>query len=182
MTKSPVAKADLGDGVERDFFLGSDELRQIKRLCGRGFYSLYMNYTVDADPDEVYEVVRLGLIGGGLPPKDAKELCDYYARPPRPLREVYLLAYKVLNASWNGAEEVKNNASSRPMTAEQMDNFFEDLEGALVKQGKPTDWIKGKSFAEIQAALAVQARKNPSAGPAPDADTFNAIKNTMKAH
>lgn len=44
----PVIHADIGDGKRRRFYLGADELRQIKRECGRGFYTLYVNFERDA--------------------------------------------------------------------------------------------------------------------------------------
>ena len=60
--ETPVIHADIGDGKRRRFYLGADELRQIKRECGRGFYTLYVNFERDAEPDEVQAVLRLALM------------------------------------------------------------------------------------------------------------------------
>lgn len=174
---SPMVQLDIGDGVERTLFLGVDELRQIKRACGRGYYSLYTNYAHDADPDEVYTVLRLGLIGGGMAPLEAKALCDYYTRPPRPLKDVYLMGYQVLQAAWNGVESAASPKDAA--TPREMDEFFANLEAELIKAGLPTDWLKGKSFAEMQEVLTAMSRG--ANGPeAPDDATANAIKGALR--
>ena len=59
MSDSPVIHVDLGDGKRRRLFLGADELRQIKKEIGRGFYSFYISFDRDAEPDEVAAVLRL---------------------------------------------------------------------------------------------------------------------------
>lgn len=173
---SPVILDDLGDGVQRRFFLGADELRIIKRETGRGFWALYKNFEADADPDEVYAIVRLALIGGGMAPKDALELSDYYCRPPRPLKQAYVIAYKALCACWSGAY-TENKSTGRPLTAAEMDTYFIDLEAALLKAGWDTSVLKGKSFAEIQDLMAALSGKEAAA---PDADMFAAMKASVK--
>lgn len=179
MSDSPIIHADIGDGKQRRMFLGADELRVIKRETGRGFYTLYSRFSVDADPDEVATVVRLALIGGGLPPQEALELTDYYCRPPRPLKTAYVLAYEALSACWRGAEDLKSSGKSNPLTDEEMDRYFTDLEAALVRGGSDVSAIKGKSFAEIQA-LMLALRKDADKPEAPDAETFAAIKAAAK--
>lgn len=176
MSDSPVLHADLGDGKQRRFFLGGDELAIIKREAGRGFYSLFVNFGKDAEPDEVRAVLRLALIGGGASPSEASELVAYYATPPRPLKTAYLLAYECLSAAWNGAEQ---KTGGKPLTVAEMDRYFTDLEAEFVKAGADVSVLRGKSFAEIQALLAAM-REDKGPAPAPDADTFNAIKASMK--
>lgn len=176
MADSPIIYGDLGDGKRRRFYLGADELRSIKREGGRGYYSLYRSFAQDADPEEVAAVIRLALIGGGLAPADALDLVDYYCRPPRPLKDAYLLAFQALNAAWNGSEVKSSKA--KPMTVEEMDNYFTDLEAALLKSGQDVSVLKGKSFAEIQDLMSALA--DDKKADAPDAETFNAIKATHK--
>lgn len=176
MTSTPVFHGDIGDGKRRRFFLGADELRQIKRETGRGFFSLYISFEKDAEPDEVAAVLRLGLIGGGESPKDAAELVSYYAVPPRPMKDAYILAMDVLHAAWNGADHKQSNG--RTLTPSEMDNFFIEVEAALLKGDKDLSVLKGKSFAEVQAIFAAMA--DDGQADAPDADTFNAIKAASK--
>lgn len=174
---TPVIHADIGDGKQRRFFLGADELRQIKAETGRGFYSLYSNFHLDALPGEVAAVLRLGMIGGGEDPRQAADIVNYYAAPPRPLRHAYTLAFDCLNAAWVGAEE--HSKGGKPMSAAEMDNFFTTVEAALLKSGFDLSILRGKSFAEIQAVFAAM-NKDDEAAPAPDAETFTAIKQAAK--
>lgn len=176
MSDSPVIHVDLGDGKRRRLFLGADELRQIKKEIGRGFYSFYISFDRDAEPDEVAAVLRLALIGGGETPKDALDLVNYYVTPPRPLKDAYLACFQALNAAWVGADGKKNTGTT--VTAAEMDDLFVQIEAGLLKSGKDLSVLKGKSFAEIQAVFA--AMKDEAESPAPDADTFNAIKAASK--
>lgn len=176
---SPVLYRDIGNGKKHRMFLSSDELRQIKRETGRGFYSLYSNFATDADPFEVETVIRLALIGGGMDPTNALELVEYYCRPPRPLKDVYILAYEILAAVWNGAEPTKSK-NDDDMSDEDIDRFFSQLEAIIVAGGGDPGVLKGKSIAEVQEFVRLhklaKEGKDGITGKTPDADTFNAIK------
>lgn len=176
MSDSPVIHVDLGDGKRRRLFLGADELRQIKKEIGRGFYSFYISFDKDAEPDEVAAVLRLALIGGGETPKDALDLVSYYATPPRPLKDAYLACFQALNAAWAGTDPKKG--AGRNLTPAEMDNLFVELEAGMIKGGKDLSLLKGKSFAEIQAVFATLNEDQDTA--APDAEAFNAIKAANK--
>ena len=179
MIDSPVIHADIGDGKRRRLFLGADELRIIKRETGRGFYTLYSKFSVDAEPDDVATIVRLSLIGGGMAPQDALELTDYYCRPPRSLKAAYILAYEAMSACWNGFDGAKSTRPSKPLSDEEIDEYFVDLEAAFVKGGADASVLRGKSFAEIQALM--QALQDDSEkADMPDAATFAAIKAASK--
>ena len=175
MSDSPVIHADLGDGKRRRLFLGADELRQIKRETGRGFYTIYTQFMQNAEPDEVRAILRLALIGGGEPAKEATEVTEYYCAPPRPLKDAYLTAFECLSACWNGFTPKSGGAK---LSVAEMDSFFTELEAALLKSGKDVSAIRGKSFAEVQELLAAMRTGDKPA--APDAETFNAIKATVK--
>ena len=176
-SNSPAILANIGDGKQRRFFLGGDELRQIERDAGRGFFSLYINFHQDAHPREVAAVLRLALIGGGEDPRQADEVVSYYATPPRPLQHAYSLAFDCLNAAWVGSE--KHAQSAKAATAAEMDGFFVTVEAALLKAGLDTGVLKGKSFAEIQALFAAMSKDDDKPA-APDADAFEAIKQSIK--
>ena len=175
MSDSPVISADIGDGKRRRFFLGADELRQIQREAGRGYYTLYTQFAHNAEPAEVRAIIRLALIGGGCAPAEASEVVEYYGNPPRPLRQIYMLAFDCLSAAWNGSEPGKSGAR---LTASEMDAYFVELEASMLKAGMNPEIIKGKSFAEVQALMKVMNSGDEK--PAPDAETFQAIKRTAK--
>ena len=172
MNDSPVIHADIGDGKQRRFFLGADELKQIKRECGRSWFALYQEFGRNADQIEVQAVLRLALIGGGMPGSEASELVQYYCFPPRPLQDAYLLAYDCLSDAWKG---VKTTGKGRSLSVEEMDAFFDDLEADLIRKGHSPEIIKGKSFAEIQGMLARLSEGGESPA-APDEDMFAAMK------
>lgn len=188
MTTTPILKRDLGDGVQRLFYLSADELRRIKLECGRGFYTIYTNFSVNAEPSEVATILRLALIGGGLPPHEALALVEYYCSPPRALRPSYLLAYEVLEASWSGTEKSSDPdeaAAARPATAEELDNYFADVEAQLVAAGFDAAVLSGKSFAEVRGLMsrihAIQKKATEKdKPPAPSAAEFNSIKESAK--
>lgn len=177
MVNSPVVYADLGDGQRRRFFLGADELRQIKKETGRGFFTLYASFDKDAEPDEVAAILRLALIGAGEAPPEALKVVNYYCTPPRPMKAAYMLAYECLHAAWAGTDE--SAKGGKKLTTEEMDRFFIEVEAALIKGGKDLSVLKGKSFADIQAIFAAMNGTDEPA--APDPDMFNAIKATHKA-
>ena len=102
---------------------------------------------------------------------------EYYAAPPRPMKDAYLLAFRVLNAAWAGADQ--SGKGGEKVSASDIDDFFNIVEAALVKAGSDTSVLRGKSFAEIQELFA-QMRGDKDAPSAPDADTFNAIKKASK--
>lgn len=174
MTDSPVIISDIGDGKRRRFFLGADELSQIKREAGRGYYTIYTQFLQNAEPDEVRAIIRLALIGGGESPKEAFEIADYYCSPPRPLKDVYLLAFECLSAVWNGH---KPKPGGKKLTDAEMDAFFVEMEAALLKAGSDLSVLRGKSFAEVQALLSAMRDESSDA---PDAETIAGIKATIK--
>lgn len=170
MSDSPIIHADIGDGKNRRFFLGADELRLVKQECGRGYYTIYTQFAQNAEPDEVKALIRLALIGGGESPKGATDLSEYYCSPPRPLKTVYLIAFECLSAIWNGYTPSK--AGSKATVAE-MDRYFTELDAMFAKNGMDVSALRGKSFADIQEMLELMREQK---GEAPDADAFNAIK------
>lgn len=185
---TPILKRDLGDGVQRLFYLSADELRRIKLECGRGFYTIYTNFSLNAEPSEVATIIRLALVGGGTPPAEALALVEYYCSPPRTLRPAYLLAYEVLEASWSGTEKAadKDEASeARAATVEELDNYFVEVEAQLVAAGFDASVLRGKSFSEIRELLATIHRLQKKDAekekpPAPSAAEFNSIKESAK--
>lgn len=179
---SPILRRDLGDGQQRRLFLSIDELRQIRRETGRGFYSLYTKFAdaeQGADIHEVEAILRLALIGGGCDPREASQLVAYYCSPPRPMRKVYIMAHEVLGAAWNGSEGGDSRDPGGPMQEAAIDGMFDEMEANMLRAGLDPAFMRNRSIAEIQQVMNILMRRKGSA-PAPDQETFNAIKRGFK--
>src|SRR4051794_5622383 len=91
--------AFLGDR-ERTFALSAKLIVELERLTGTGVGSLAKNlFAGQFRHQDVIETIRLGLIGGGSSPEDAKALVDVYIID-RPLAEGFSLAVQILEAVW----------------------------------------------------------------------------------
>ena len=94
-------RAFFGD-ADHTFALTDPMLAELERMAGLGAGALYFQLVNLAYTAEVLrEIIRLGLIGGGTAPEDAKRLCDTYAAN-RPLAETFPLAFEIMEARWNG--------------------------------------------------------------------------------
>lgn len=103
MTDRISLRAFFGD-AERAFTLTDPMLTELERLTGLGTGALYAQLVNMAFPVQVLaQVIRLGLIGAGMTPEEAKHLCAAYAEN-RPLAEVFPLAFAILDARWSGVE------------------------------------------------------------------------------
>ena len=177
MNKSPIIEADIGDGEQRRLFLGRDEIRLIEQETGLGVWSLYLAFSNgQVTHQQVERIVRLALIGGGLDPKEALALSQYYCAPPRPLKAAYILAHSVVEACWNGVDE-KKEKSGKKLTTAEVDGALRIIEANFAKAGAPVD-LRGMSLAEV-IKLHDRVFGECDKPEAPDEDTFNAIK---KAH
>ena len=87
---------------EHAFTLTDPMLAELERISGLGVGALYFQLVNLAYPAEVLrEIIRLGLIGAGTSPEEAKRLCDTYAAN-RPLAETFPLAFEIMESRWNG--------------------------------------------------------------------------------
>lgn len=94
-------RAFFGDG-EHAFTLTDPMLGELERLTGLGVGAMYFQMINMAYPATILrEIIRLGLIGGGTTPEEAKRLCDTYAAN-RPLSETFPLAFEIMQARWAG--------------------------------------------------------------------------------
>lgn len=110
-------RAFFGDG-EYAFTLTDPMLAELENITGLGAGALYFQMLNLAYPSEyLREIIRLGLIGGGMNPEKAKRLCDAYGAN-RPLAETLALAWEIMAARWTGsakdetAEDVARNAEA----------------------------------------------------------------------
>ncbi len=96
--------AYFGDG-EKNFALTPEMILELERKTGVGIAALYARFMQqDFHFFDMVEIIRTGLIGGGTSPADAQTLVDTFAKP-RPVMEVFPLAFDILDARWTGKPE-----------------------------------------------------------------------------
>jgi len=94
--------AFFGDG-EHTFALTDDMIAELERLAELGIGALYLRaVNMQFKLTDLIEIIRLGLIGGGITPDRAAQLTDIYARN-RPIDDLYPLALNILDARWGGS-------------------------------------------------------------------------------
>jgi len=99
--------AFFGDG-EYPFTLSDGMLAELEQITGKGASAVYiqlanLTYTVMT----LREIIRLGLIGGGMSPKDAKRMVETYA-VNTPLGELFPLAFEIMATRWDGTGGVQS--------------------------------------------------------------------------
>jgi hypothetical protein len=93
-----------GDG-ERTFRLAIGQLRELEEKCNAGFLDIfYRLINRKAYVDDVYQTIRLGLIGGGATPVEALTLCARYVEGA-PWIENVAIAIAILGAAIIGPED-----------------------------------------------------------------------------
>ncbi len=109
MTDQITHRAFFGD-AEHAFCLTDPMLAELEKITGLGVGAMYFQLVSLAYPATVLrEIIRLGLIGAGTAPEDAKRLCDAYASN-RPLAETFPLAFDIMEARWTGLQADKATA------------------------------------------------------------------------
>jgi hypothetical protein len=99
----------FGDGFQT-FCLTDEMIAELERIAGAGIGALYLRIAAaQFNVAEMTEIIRLGLIGGGMQPEQAKALVETYARN-RPLGELFPLALDVLDARWSGKPKTEAEA------------------------------------------------------------------------
>lgn len=168
---SPVIRFRLGDGVDRLGFLGIGEIKELRRLTGAGPVKLARIMADDPDPEHIADVVRLGLIGGGMEPKEALGLATYYCQPPRPMEDAWVVAMALLQAWWRGIPKAARKSSGKPL--DDVDVSLWEAEAAKVGVG--IEALHAMSVGEW-VELRRHFTENGDKPDAPDADTVAAIK------
>lgn len=96
MSRHAAIEQDFGDGTHT-FRLGLDEIEELERKRDLGIFQIVARLspqTRAARLGDISEVLRLGLIGGGMKPVDALALVRNYV-DRRPLDENRDIAYAV---------------------------------------------------------------------------------------
>lgn len=122
MSREGKVTLDWADGTYV-FRLGIGELMQLQEAtdCGPGWVLARMMQPTAENKgwrvQDITQVIRLGLIGGGLEPAKALRLVREYVEP-RPPMENLLIAQAILTASLIGLEDTedaqKKSAASSP--------------------------------------------------------------------
>jgi hypothetical protein len=112
MPSEPEHEAFFGDGP-KVFKLPAKLIRELERTTGCGVGALCRRlFQGDFSYDEIREVIRLSLVGGGTAPEAAEALCAAYI-DGAPLSASYPLAVAVMECAWFGraqADVVGNDA------------------------------------------------------------------------
>lgn len=91
----------FGD-AEHTFKLTDDMITELERLSGVGIGAFYQRaIAMQFSVADITQTIRLGLVGGGMNPEQAKTLTDTYA-VNRPMAETFPLALDILDARWSG--------------------------------------------------------------------------------
>ncbi|GAB1380451.1 gene transfer agent family protein [Pararhodobacter aggregans] len=110
-------RAFFGD-ANYPFALSDGMLAELEQITGKGASAVYVqlaNLTYTAAT--LREIIRLGLIGAGMSPKEAKRLVEAYA-VNTPLGELFPLAFEILSVRWDGTGE-KATAAEKDKPAER---------------------------------------------------------------
>lgn len=96
--------AFFGDG-DHTFAFTRELIHELERKTGHGIFALFVRIqTRQSSFNDLFETIRLGLIGGGTTPADAAGLVNTYA-VARPLSESLAVAIGILSALFFGPDE-----------------------------------------------------------------------------
>ncbi len=88
--------------ADHDFTLSDDMITELEHLTDTGIGAFYQRViAMHFKSDDLAQIIRLGLIGGGMHPQEAMQLTATYAHN-RPMSETFPLALDILDARWNG--------------------------------------------------------------------------------
>ncbi|PLU53429.1 gene transfer agent family protein [Sinorhizobium medicae] len=98
-------KAFFGDGEKTFAFPTRELVEELEAKTGHGIGALFRRFrTQDFSLSDVFEVIRLGLIGGGTTPAEAARLVSVYG-VGRPMAESFAVADSTITALFFGADE-----------------------------------------------------------------------------
>lgn len=104
MTDTVTHRGFFGDS-QQVFLLSDPMVAELERITGKGIGAIYKQViAAEFSADLLREIIRLGLIGGGMNPEKAAQLCATYATD-RPVNELFVVAFEVLDARYSGTEK-----------------------------------------------------------------------------
>lgn len=109
--RTALIRLFFGDG-EHDFRIKFEQLEEHYEKLGKGPMRVLMGFeSGDWTAEEVFQTIRLGLIGGGKTPSEAFGLAMRYCAG-RPIAESAPVALSVLSAALMGAPPVEAEAAA----------------------------------------------------------------------
>lgn len=123
MRDARLKEITFGDG-EYDFRLAWGQLVELQEKCNGGpLFILNRLNSGEWRIEDISNIIRLGLIGGGMAPSAARTLVVRYVEE-RPLLENHLLAVVVLQAALMGSSEEPVGESVAANPAEESSTTF----------------------------------------------------------
>ncbi len=117
MSRDASTSAVFGDD-EHTFRMALGELRELQEKTGVSPFAVLARLVAYMPMvDDAPEIIRLGLVGGGMVPVDAVRLTERYARQ-RPPAESIPLATAILKAGLLGVPDEKPGKSAGEAAAE----------------------------------------------------------------
>ena len=102
--------AFFGD-AKHAFALTDPMIAELERLTDMGIGAFYQrSIAMQFHVAHLSEIIRLGLIGGGMAPEQAMHLTNTYAHN-RPFDEIVPLALDILDARWSGKPDPITDAA-----------------------------------------------------------------------
>lgn len=145
----------LGDGPH-DFRLAYGNFLELQEKTGVGPFTLYRRFNDhEWQVQDIYETIRIGLIGGGMKPRDAYVLAKRYVMDQPPLDNLKL-AQIILIAGLHGAPDEDRAGSKRDdKSAESEDVKLKSRSyyGAGAVAGYTPQDINAMSLHQLKAAL-----------------------------
>jgi len=100
-------RAFFGDG-EKTFALTFPMIKELERQTGASIGVLFHRVrSLAFNAVDLSEIIRLGLIGGGMKPQEAMTMVQTYVEA-RPLGESLPVAMGILSAMWFGAPDTQD--------------------------------------------------------------------------
>lgn len=137
-------KQFFGD-QEREFKLTPELIQELERKCQAGIGELSRRlFGGDFRYQDVSEIIRLALIGGGEKPDRAQELVALYVHQ-FPINESYALAVQVVEAAWFGPmrepdlQSIAPEAESKPDQDDKLQSIAADEDPDLQSIATPDD-------------------------------------------
>ena len=123
MSRDASIELVWGEGLTK-FAMRIGELRMLEEKRKAGIVEILRRMESESwYVDDVYETLRIGLIGGGKPPTEAYRLVETYCAN-RPIVESFLTAYGVLGAGLRGAPG-EDDTEKKPETATETETTEE---------------------------------------------------------
>lgn len=107
----------FGDGEKLFAFPTRELIEELERKTGHGVGALHWRLANEQFSfNDTLQVIRLGLIGGGMSPREADQLVALYCMG-RPWRESLFVAIGVMNALFYGTPETEAQDETRQAAA-----------------------------------------------------------------